>query len=620
MSTIAEIKNNESQNGIEIYFKVYPLTGTKETMKKNGFRWNRKKGCWYAKKSLDTENIAGIMADTTLTEYEDIAKKTGEEVKAITVNKTRSTLTKPKTEIINLDNLGENTPLLYGAELSKAIRDDLKKRGVAGVSVRAKGDSITVTVKATAADFVSIEEAKERYTFSHFSCDADRGFYDGEKWVHNFHELSEEEKTRGYEKYLAYSIKKIDSVNQYRLNKRDNFWELKTDFYNKLCAIYKIANQWNYDNSDLMTDYHDVGYYLDIDIKKPDDFEPVESMTEEEREALAEERRIEEEKEKAEIERLEAERKQREAEHQAYEAQRKIDRDAIKNDIEIVDLAEEDYIYITDLIGGIGKECTLDELYEELNTDHKNDAIITRKVIFHSKETFEIFGKYLIDSFDFLNGKGGTGSEDIRLDEVENVYNLNKVQRESVKWYMCDCVAIYVNNDLKIVSNPEGYSYSRYTYILSETSEIKTAQAECERQRADSKKKEPFYFPAKVEEQATNIHVGQEITVYQCDGWILNSIYGGFGTVEKVYPGDYAQYTGVYIDLTQGKKKKTVFIRDNKKILIYEGIMPPLPESVTEEKISDNMSLLHNEDVLFKKAYRYYKDKGILPIVDTWQR
>jgi len=83
MSTIAEIKNNESQNGIEIYFKVYPLTGTKETMKKNGFRWNRKKGCWYAIKSMTTESIADIVADTTLTEYENIAKKTGEEVRAI---------------------------------------------------------------------------------------------------------------------------------------------------------------------------------------------------------------------------------------------------------------------------------------------------------------------------------------------------------------------------------------------------------------------------------------------------------------------------------------------------------------------------------------------------------
>jgi hypothetical protein len=94
METIATIKNNEAQNGIEIYFKVYPLTGTKETLKKNGFRWNHKKACWYAIKSMTTESIADIVADTTLTDYEAIAKKTGEEVKVIPEKTNRKTATK----------------------------------------------------------------------------------------------------------------------------------------------------------------------------------------------------------------------------------------------------------------------------------------------------------------------------------------------------------------------------------------------------------------------------------------------------------------------------------------------------------------------------------------------
>lgn len=42
---IAEKKNNEELNGVELYFCVYPLSGTKETLKKYGFRWNRKKAC-----------------------------------------------------------------------------------------------------------------------------------------------------------------------------------------------------------------------------------------------------------------------------------------------------------------------------------------------------------------------------------------------------------------------------------------------------------------------------------------------------------------------------------------------------------------------------------------------
>lgn len=83
---IAEIKRNEEKNGIEIYFNVYPLAGTKSTMKKNGFRWNPKKACWYAKYSLNTQAIADIIADTTDEEYAEIAKETGEEVREISTS------------------------------------------------------------------------------------------------------------------------------------------------------------------------------------------------------------------------------------------------------------------------------------------------------------------------------------------------------------------------------------------------------------------------------------------------------------------------------------------------------------------------------------------------------
>ena len=83
---IAEIKRNEEKNGIEIYFNVYPLAGTKSTMKKNGFRWNPKKACWYAKYSLDAQAIADIIADTTDEEYAEIAKENGEEVREISTS------------------------------------------------------------------------------------------------------------------------------------------------------------------------------------------------------------------------------------------------------------------------------------------------------------------------------------------------------------------------------------------------------------------------------------------------------------------------------------------------------------------------------------------------------
>lgn len=81
--SIAKKVINEELNGIEIYFAVYPLKGTRETLKKEGFRWNHKKGCWYAKQGIITNSTADVMIETSIKEYEAIAARTGEKVERI---------------------------------------------------------------------------------------------------------------------------------------------------------------------------------------------------------------------------------------------------------------------------------------------------------------------------------------------------------------------------------------------------------------------------------------------------------------------------------------------------------------------------------------------------------
>ena len=94
---ICEKKENNEQNGIELYFSVYPLTGTKETLKNYGFRWNHKKSCWYAKRGAMADEIATICAETTLDEYRGIASRTGETVTEIKPKAEKATSSKPKT-------------------------------------------------------------------------------------------------------------------------------------------------------------------------------------------------------------------------------------------------------------------------------------------------------------------------------------------------------------------------------------------------------------------------------------------------------------------------------------------------------------------------------------------
>lgn len=600
---------NQELDGIEITFASKPEAATLEALKANGYRWHRVKKLWYAKNTAERLSLAKSLADET--EATPAADK--------------------KTfEGINLDNLGENKPSLYGAELAKAIREDLKRRGVKGCTVRSGRSgytsSITVTIKAAAEDLASVEEIRKRTPESEFYYDVERhGIYTGEKWLYSLEGYTEEEKKEVYNNYTKYLAKKAPSINtHYLAENRELYNTITTDFYNKVVAVFKIANQWNYNNSDPMTDYFDIGYYLDIDVKTPDGYEPRENMTEEEKTAYNAEQEAKRKAAEEAAKKYEEERKAAEKAAAEYKAWSEAARAGILENIKILDLDEKDQLYFTGLISGCGKEASLEELRQSIEegcAHYGQDAQITRKVIFTSEKALADFEKMFLHDFDFLAGKGGTGSDDVRLINNEIYNQLTQDQRETIKFYMTDCVAIYFNNELRLVIDPEGFSYARYVCIPTDETETRNASEEAKAQEEESKTKNPFYIPEPVTEQAAALHKGQQVTIYQTDGWIINNIYAGAGTIEEIKIADYAQYkNALYIDIVNNGKKKTVIVRDNKDCLIYEGIQPALPDEITGCQISERMRELYNADVLLPNTYNYYKKQGKTPIIDTCHR
>lgn len=396
-------------------------------------------------------------------------------------------------EKINMQGVGAKDLPCRGAELAAIIRGELKSRGVKGVTVKTSHwHNITVTVKATAEDFTSIEEAKKRFDLSLFQCEIERKeivyIFNSRLSCEEFEKMTDEEKAETYENYIKQRICRIDSFCEHL--KRADYWELTTYFFERLHKIFKIANQWNYDNSDLMTDYFDVGYYLDIDIKKPEDFQPRESMTEEEKAEYKEEQ----EEEQKRLEEAERKYKEEEREKKAYEERRKREQEAkenIENSVLVLDLNEAEQIYITGLAGGIGKECNLSELDKriaEVYTE-RQDALISRKITFTNYRAFSDFSKMFLTDFDFIDGCGGTGSQDIRLEEVDELYKLNRKQLESIKFYLTKCIAVYYDKKIQYVIDAQGYNYARYVYRLTENSKILPAAEELKRQEEESRQK-----------------------------------------------------------------------------------------------------------------------------------
>lgn len=598
--TAMTININQELEGIEVIFTQKPEAATLDALKAAGFRWHRAKKLWYAK---NTESRMALVQ--SLADGQQIAPKAA--------------------QVINLDGLGEKRPNLYGAELAKAIREDLKRRGVSGVTVRARkvthDTGITVTIKATAEDFASLEEARARFGFCDFYCQVARhGAFTGSRWIYSgeFDRMTEEQQRTEYDSFMLYHLQNAPQINERHLiDRRADYYTITTDFYNKVVAVFLIANQWNWDHSDSMTDYFDIGYFLDLEVKAPEGYTPREEMTEAERRAYAEELEAKEAEEAARLAEFERQQEESRRQYEEYEQKRQEARELIADNITVEDLPQP--VYMESLAAGIGKESTLSELNESIaEYNRRTDAVITRRVTFATREAFEAFAGLLLDDFDWLAGKGGTGTDDARMEGVE-LYQLNEDQRASVKWYACDCIAVYVGDSLELVCNPEGYSYSRYTYKPTESTRIMSPEA-VEDQRAASEDLPPFYFPAPVEEQAQRLEIGQDVTIYQCDGWILNSITAGAGTVAAIRPGKYAQYNGVYITLATGRGSKDVFLRDGRGCLIYEGIRGPLPASVTREQISPNMYKLLNYDELFPRVLEYYGAQGVRPLVDTIQR
>lgn len=241
--------------------------------------------------------------------------------------------------------------------------------------------------------------------------------------------------------------------------------------------VYIFAQSYNYDNSDSMTDYFDVNFYgvyensivsyryeqttADENIKDMVDVFQKRKAEFEQAEAIREEQEYQARVKQMEIDRqLAAER----------DKQIEADKKAIEEGAVIVDYEDAPY-YILDLQSPhLNKFCTIDEALAEIkkNEFQIEPCQIVREV-YLTEELYNKFKNILMCSFSFLAGMGGTGTLDNRIMEMTDYHQMDEAERKTVEFYACECVAIYCDDKLMLVCNPEGYDYSRYVLIPAET-------------------------------------------------------------------------------------------------------------------------------------------------------
>ena len=260
------------------------------------------------------------------------------------------------------------------------------------------------------------------------------------------------------------------------------------------------------------------------------------------------------------------------------------------------------------------------------------DAIPSRRVDFNGysdndRKIFADFCRLFMFDFSFLKGKGGQATADERVNE-ENYDKLTSEQREGVKWYAHDCVAVYNNGVLQFIIDPEGFSYARYILQLydgfDEQEDSENAAEWIANQKAETSKREPFYIPAPVSEQIAQAYLqpGERVTVLTVNGWVLIA-QEYRGTLESIEAKAWAQYSDAgKITITRDGKKKPdeLHFHRGEAFALYRGILPDVPNSLKYGDTSNGLQLVNyagaGADGYIKSVMKYYKTLGYTPVID----
>lgn len=125
------------------------------------------------------------------------------------------------------------------AKLAVQIKEICKKYGVSATIAVRNYSTLVLNVKSGKIDFLkNYRETYEKKAVFHAQ-------WYGAKSVPDFEKID----------YI--------DVNQYRID--EHFSGVAENF---LTEVYQAMNAGNHDNSDLQTDYHDIGWYAEIKIGK----------------------------------------------------------------------------------------------------------------------------------------------------------------------------------------------------------------------------------------------------------------------------------------------------------------------------------------------------------------
>ena len=120
----------------------------------------------------------------------------------------------------------------------------------------------------------------------------------------------------------------------------------------------------------------------------------------------------------------------------------------------------------------INKNSTIEEYIKHCNgciiEDWQYDTAEITKELHLNQEEYDKLSHSLLNDFKEFENTGGSATRDPRINNYQDFSKMSEKERATVKWYSCNSVAIFLENDLKYIVNTEGFSYARYVLLPSE--------------------------------------------------------------------------------------------------------------------------------------------------------
>lgn len=164
----------------------------------------------------------------------------------------------------------------------------------------------------------------------------------------------------------------------------------------------------------------------------------------------------------------------KEQEYMERLAEEKKQEEQVNNNVEVKEIEENDQYFVIDSkFANLNKNNTLAQYQEEVSKgDCYNQTVkITREIHFNDTQSLKYFSNLLLHDFDFIEGTGGSYTDDNRINSMSDYDNMTELERKTVQFNSLG-IAVYLNDKIQFVIDAQGYSYARYVGLIDENTTI----------------------------------------------------------------------------------------------------------------------------------------------------